>query len=214
VAYGNSNVVAYGNSNVEAWGNSNVVARGSSNVVAYENSNVVAYENSNVVAYGNSNVVAWGNSSVKVFSEYVNIKKALQESVIIYIDLPKKCKPKKASKSASVLYKKTATYTKKDFLEMYEPKDGFITLYKSVNPTTLCDFYTGTIKYEGVVTCPDWDADPKRQCGGGLHLSPTPELALSFHRGKVLKCRVAVKDFVVYRKNIDKVRCKKVEVIG
>ncbi len=89
-----------------------------------------------------------------------------------------------------------------------------ITLYKSVNPDTLCDFYTGKIKYAGTVTCPDFDPNPERECGGGLHLSPTPELAMSFNRGKVLKCEVALKDIVVFGRNIDKVRCRKVTVTG
>ena len=54
----------------------------------------------------------------------------------------------------------------------------------------------------------------QRECGGGLHLSPTPELALSYNKGKVLKCKVNIEDFVVYSQNISKVRCKKVKVLG
>src|SRR5574343_32415 len=91
-AWGNSSVVVRGNSSVVAWGNSSVVARGNSSVVARGNSSVEAWENSSVVGWDNSSVEAWGNSSVKVFSEYCNIKKALQETVIKYIDT--KGKPK------------------------------------------------------------------------------------------------------------------------
>jgi hypothetical protein len=214
VAWGNSSVVARGNSSVVAWENSSVVARGNSSVVARGNSSVEAWENSSVVAWENSSVEAWGNSSVKVFSEYCNIKKALQETVIIYIDT--KGKPKKVSKTASVIFKKTAKYTKKDFLEIYENNKAdkeHIYLYKSVNPKTNCDFYTGKIKYEGIVKCPDWKSNKEQECGSGLHLSPTPELALRYNQGKILKCKVAIKDFVVYPYNIDKVRCKKIEVI-
>jgi hypothetical protein len=89
-----------------------------------------------------------------------------------------------------------------------------IILYKSVQSTNHTDFYTGKIKYTGTVECPDFDPDETRQCGGGLHLSPTPELALSYNNGIILKCRVAVKDIAVYGLNITKVRCKKVTVIG
>ena len=89
-----------------------------------------------------------------------------------------------------------------------------IKLFKSVNPDTLCDFHTGKIKYNGIVTCPDFDSTPERECGGGLHLSPTPEMALSYNNGKVLECKVAIKDIVIYGKDIKKVRCSKVEVIG
>ena len=107
-------------------------------------------------------------------------------------------------------------HTKQTFLDIYKDSmtGNSIILYKSVNPDTLCDFYTGKIKYEGTVTCPDWDDNEQRECGGGLHLSPTPELALSYNKGKVLKCKVNIEDFVVYSQNISKVRCKKVKVLG
>lgn len=62
--------------------------------------------------------------------------------------------------------------------------------------------------------CPDWDEDPARQCGGGLHLSPSPSLALSYNTGKVLECEVDPDDVVIYGADITKVRCRKVTVIG
>ena len=74
--------------------------------------------------------------------------------------------------------------------------------------------YTNKIKYEGDVICSDFDKDTERECGGGLHLSPLPELALSFNNGTVLECAVKIKDFVVYSRNIQKVRCSKVTVLG
>lgn len=67
---------------------------------------------------------------------------------------------------------------------------------------------------QGTVECPDWNPDPKIQCGNGLHLSPTPQNALAYHNGKVLKCEVAVKDLVVFPSDITKVRCKRVTVVG
>jgi hypothetical protein len=213
LARGNSSVVARGNSSVVARENSSVEARGNSSVEARGNSSVVARENSFVEARGNSSVEAWGNSSIKIFSEYCNIKKALQESVIICID----CKPK-LPKHKNIIYSKTATYTKKDFAEAYseQVKDGVITLYKSVNPETECDFYTGKIKYADgeTVICPDWNPDKNIQCGGGLHLSPSPSLAKSYNNGLVKKCEVNLKDLVVFPTDITKVRCKKVKVIG
>jgi len=39
-------------------------------------------------------------------------------------------------------------------------------------------------------------------------------LTISYNWGKVLRCKVKIKDFVVYPKNITKVRCKRVKVIG
>ena len=221
VAWENSSVVARGNSSVEARGNSSVVARENSSVVARENSSVVAWENSSVVAWGNSSVVAWenssvvawGNSSVKIFSSYVNLKKVLQESVVICIDC--KVKPSKINKTATLLYKRTATWDLNSFLDYYNlnPKRGFVELYKSVRENNT-DFYTGQIKYEGIVTCPNWNPDNSIECGYGLHLSAKPEQALNFNKGKILKCKVNIKDIVVYPYNIDKVRCRKVKVIN
>ena len=86
-----------------------------------------------------------------------------------------------------------------------------MTLYK-VTTGDGCDHHTGRIKYEGIVECPDWINDPNQQCGNGLHLSPTPELALIYHQGPVKKCRVHMDDFVVYPLDITKVRCRRVEV--
>ena len=215
-ALGNSSVEAWENSSVVAWENSSVEARGNSSVIAWENSSVEAWENSSVEARGNSSVVAWENSSIKVYSEYCDIKKAMQESVIIIIGI--KNKPKKRDKTSTILYKKISDWTKNKFLDLYEKQvnKNKIILYKSINPNTDCDFYTGKINYKDntVVNCPDWNADENILCGNGLHLSPTPQLALSYNKGKIKVCEVDIKDFVIYSKNITKVRCKKVKVIG
>ena len=85
-------------------------------------------------------------------------------------------------------------------------------MYKSTREDDT-DFWSGKIKYKGMVKCPVWDNDKNRECGDGLHLSPTPMLAKSFNNGKIKKCLVKKKDFVVYPKNISKVRCKEVEVL-
>jgi len=219
VAWGNSSVVATGNSSVVAWENSSVVAWENSSVVARENSSVVAWENSSVVARGNSSVEARGNSSVEAWENSVirifsNIRLKLNQfSVGIGIGI--KIKAEYKSGSATLINKEIAKYDKKLFLRMYKKniqKGGEILLYKSVKDDNT-DFYSGKIKYIGKVICPDWDDNPNRECGGGLHLSPTPELAKSFNNGKIKKCIVEQKNFVVYPKNIDKVRCKEVEVI-
>jgi hypothetical protein len=124
------------------------------------------------------------------------------------------CKIIKKQKTVTVIKNKIATYTQKDFLDIYPAdKKGDVVLYKSVQEDNT-DFHTGKIKYEGTVKCPDWDGNKERQCGGGLHLSPLPGLALSYNQGRLLKCKVNKKDFVVYKHDITKVRCKKVTVIG
>jgi len=106
-------------------------------------------------------------------------------------------------------------HNKKSFLGIYKKniqEDGRILLYKSVKEDNT-DFYSGKIKYAGIVECPDWDADENRQCGGGFHLSPTESLARSYNNGKIKKCLVRLIDFVVHPHDITKVRCRKVEVL-
>jgi hypothetical protein len=216
VAWGNSSVEASGNSSVVAWENSSVEARGNSSVEAWGNSSVVAWENSSVEARENSSVEAWENSSIKIYSEYCNIKKAMMESVIIYVGV--KGEPKLKDDTASIIYKNIASWTHDKFCQLYEKQiiDDYIVLYKSVNPETECDFYTGKIKYKNnkLVKCPDWNADETIECGQGLHLSPTPQLAMIYNKGKIKICHVPLKDFVVFKDNITKVRCKAVKVIG
>jgi len=155
--------------------------------------------------------MAWGNSSVKVFSQIELILK--QSAVAICID----AKPKliECDESAQIIYQKKVLYDKESFLGIYKHQlvdDKHITLFKSTQADGT-DRYSGKIKYMGVVECPDWDPDPNRQCGGGLHLSPSESLALSYTSGKIKKCKVYVDDFVVYPHDITKVRCRKVEVV-
>ena len=46
-------------------------------------------------------------------------------------------------------------------------------------------------------------------------LSPTPQMALSYHTGTVLRCAVKAADFVLYQPgDFTKVRCKRVTVLG
>jgi hypothetical protein len=135
------------------------------------------------------------------------------QSIIICID----CNPiiQNITNTTTIIYKSIAKSSKEDIITIYSDNmidENHIKLYKSVRDDHT-DFWTGTIKYEGIVTCPDWDDNIERQCGGGLHLSPTPELALRYNQGKILECKVHINDFVVYPTDITKVRCKTVEVI-
>ena len=187
--------VARGNSQVTAWGNSQVTAWGNSQVTAWENSQVTAWENSQVTARGNS----------------VTIKELRHSAILINkgVDVT----PIKKDRTSKIVNQKQWLHTKKSFLDIYPADDdGFVTLYKVTDENGL-DRRTGTIKYEGIVECPDWDHDKDRQCGGGLHLSPEPYLALQYNTGPVKKCRVHRDDFVVYGPDITKVRCRRVEVL-
>ena len=41
----------------------------------------------------------------------------------------------------------------------------------------------------------------------------TPEDALRYNKGKIIKCKVNIKDIVVYPYDISKARCRKVKVL-
>jgi hypothetical protein len=154
----------------------------------------------------------YGNAVVQIYSPDIIIEHCFMLAVIIMIGCV--CKIKKKSKTVTVIKNKVAKYTKQDFLNIYgTDKQGNVTLYKSVNPKNNTDFYTGKIKYEGTVICPDWISDNTLECGRGLHLSPIPYQALNYNDGKLLECKVNKKDFVVFPNDITKVRCKKVTVI-
>ena len=168
-------------------------------------------ENGIISVYGSGRVDSVFENAIIIIKSDSVILSATNNSVIICQD----CTPKiKISGCATVVYTKTTKHDINTFSEIYTPVNGKITLYKSVNPENNTDFYSGTIKYEGEVACPDFDPDINRQCGGGLHLSPLPYMALKYNQGKLLVCEVDINDIVVYPDDITKVRCKKVTVIG
>ena len=152
---------------------------------------------------------------IAVLSALVIINKIAQYTIIaldgVNIKLPKK------AKTATVIKRKLVEHDIDSFVDIWNltiEKD-YVILYKSVHKDTLCDFRTGKIKYEGIVVCPDFDSNSERECGGGLHLCATAQGALGFAEGpaKVFKCKVKLKDIMVYGKNIEKVRCRQVEVL-
>jgi hypothetical protein len=152
---------------------------------------------------------------ITVLSALVIIHKIKQYAIValdgVKIKLPKK------DKTATVIHRKLVEHNIDSFVDIYNLsiENKSVILYKTVHKDTGCDFRTGHIKYEGIVECPDFDPSNDRECGGGLHLCATPEQAVMFADGpyKILKCRVKLKDIVVYSKNIEKVRCRQVEVL-
>jgi len=209
----NSHVQAWDNSHVEARDNSHVEARDNSHVEARDNSHVDARDNSHVQARDNSHVQAWDNSTGKILSD-ISFLSVNHFAVVVCVQSePKQIKKDKTGK---IIKTKIFRQTKKTFCDIYKNNmidDKTIILYKSVKSDNT-DFYTGKIKYEGIVKCPDWNPDASLECGNGLHLSPTPEHALSYNKGKIIGCKVKISDFVVYPYNITKVRCKQVEVFS
>jgi len=172
-------------------------------------------QNAKIILRGSSHAVLRGNSSAKALDKSVTIDKLLEQATLICID--KKCNIQKKERTATIIISPKVFYNIKSFCDIYGKNlisKKEIILYKTVRPENHRDFYTNSIEYKGEVVCPDFKDDPKIQCGYGLHLSPTPELALTYNKGTVLKCVVNIKDIVVFGTDITKVRCQKVKVIG
>jgi hypothetical protein len=196
---------------VDVYGNANIQSVSDNATIQSVSGNATIQS-----VYGNATIQSvYGNATIKIFSPDITIESGCLFAVIIMIGCV--CKIKKKTKTVTVIKNKKSKYDKKSFCHIYHANlidKETIKLYKSVQPSDHTDFYTGKIKYEGEVTCPDFDKSTDRVCGGGLHLSPLPHLALSFNQGLLLECAVKLKDFVVCSDDITKVRCKKVTVLG
>ena len=165
-----------------------VVARGNSSVVAWGNSSVEARENSSVEARENSSVVAWGNVFVRWFS-------ALKIKASFTVIIGKMGDPNGTLEGGRVLDCKLPT-TPAEWCNHYgvEVKDGVAILYKGVNSEFMSD-HGGCYTPGTVPVAPGWDGG-KRECGGGLHYSPTPQMTLEFvlSATKWVACPVALSD--------------------
>jgi len=159
-----------------------------------------------------------GNSVVKITNDLL-IESVKENAVVIC----EGCKPtfRHKDKTASIIYRERLKMDKKRYKNLFhvetEKNGQYWIMYKSVKDDDT-DFWSGKIKYENgkVVECPDWHEDYENECGHGLHLSPQPWMTQRYNIGKIKKCRVKVGDIKIHPTPLmpDKVRCKKVEVIG
>ena len=193
--------MAWDNATVEASGNTTVMASGNATVRASDNATVMAWDNATVGASGNATVRASGNATVRAWDN---------ASILTLDHNQVHCLMNATSKEY------IEPKYNHELLEAIADHDGTdLVLYKSVNPKTGCDFKTGKIQYKigTIVECPDWDPDPGRECGGGLHLSLSAQQTQNFSVGRILKCLVRPEDVIIYEPSIDKVRCRAVRPI-
>ena len=204
-------VVAWGSSQprVEAWESSRprVVARGSSQprVVAWESSRprVVAWGSSQprVVAWESSRprVEAWESSQPRVvargFVQLSLLGKVIAKataSVSVLID-----GPAKVTGGRQVTVKRG---TPKQWCDYYgvAVKAGIATLFKAVDDNFMSP-HGGNYTPGTAPVAEYWDGG-KKECGGGLHFSPSPVMARSFNpkATRYVACSVRLKDMVVH----------------
>ena len=153
---------------------------------------IIVRGNASVEARGNASVEAWDNAHALIIGDPAG------RGISFF-------------SNGSIKFYKDPNY-EKSILENFQKENGKLILYKVVKRETLCGFGHGGIPYEiGIeIECDDFDSDPYRGCGGGLHLCLKASHTLKFGTGKILKCLADLEDVVVYPKSLEKVRCRKV----
>ena len=206
-AYGSSTVTAYDSSTVTACGSSTVRAYDSSTVTAYDSSTVRAYDSSTVRAYGSSTVTAYDSSTVTAYDSstvtaygyaVVRVLSAIRLTaaatcvVLVHVS--------GAQIEGGQRIQCPAPATAEAWCNHYgvEIEDGCARIYKALN-----DDFTSPhgVSYAPGTTpvAADWDGG-ECECGGGLHFSPTPGHALSFHpqAKRFAACLVSLADIAVH----------------
>lgn len=159
-------------------------------VEARENSSVESWENSSVMARENSSVEARGYVFIRLYSAK-------------FVIAGPKCIVAQHGKTKAKGGKTIACpppATGAEWCDFYglPVVRGVVTLYKAVNADGKsphgCDYSPG-LKPKAA----DWDGG-KAECGGGLHFSPHPKMALAFHRSakRFIACPVKVSGIAVH----------------
>ncbi len=186
-ARGSAHVEARESAHVEAWESAHVVARESAHVEARESAHVEAWGSAHVEARGSAHVEAWESAHVVAresahveASSLVAIHRHNSTAVVI---------------GGTVIEVKQPT-TPTEWAAFYGAAltGGTMLLYKAVR----ADYRSahGFLYQPGmIVEAPDWDSG-RAECGGGLHFSPHPAMALEFDPDatRFMACPVALED--------------------
>jgi hypothetical protein len=182
-AWGSARVDAYERASVSAWGSARVSALGESRVEARESCFVEAGGNAHVRAFGASIVRARGGATIDALDHV---------SVTVHGTTP--------TVNGGNVTRAPAPQTAQEWCDLYgvEVNDGVATLYKAVDGEF--NSYHGMSYLPGTQPqAPDWDGG-EEECGGGIHLSPRPGLALPRTYGalRFVACPVRVADIVTH----------------
>jgi hypothetical protein len=196
------------------WGDSSAILWGDSRAELRDKSRAVLWGNSSAVLWDKSRAVLWENSLAKVFSKESQIT-ANHHSVVVLEGVVAQIHN---GPDTHIIKREAFCHNIESFQQTYGlilTENGEVTLYKIVQDN-FKDHWTGRISYKpgNTVTCPDWDPNPQRKCGGGLHLSATPQDARRYNgTGRLLLCAVKLEDIIVHPEDITKVRCRSVRVL-
>jgi len=184
VARGSAHVVAYESAHVEAYGSAHVEAR--------ESAHVVAYESAHVEARGSAHVVAWGNVFIRLFSCF-----KIQAGIhVVIINHGENKKGIKGGVIINAFKPKTPLQWCAHWGVKVEKKVAI--LFKGVNEKYMSE-RGGNYTPNTTPAAFDWDGGVK-ECGGGLHFSPTPAMTRQFcDPKKFLACPVNLNDIAVHK---------------
>jgi hypothetical protein len=197
-AWGTAVVRALDSASVSAWGSASVFATGTGSVEAREQAMVVAGGSTAVRAFGMAMVRARAKARVEAAATVAVTRHGAGMSVA----------------TTGVIDAVLRFQTPEEWCAYYgvDVRDGVATLYKAVED----DFTTwhgGSYQPGTEPVAHDWDGG-EQECGGGLHLSPLPTLALP-HPDDVMRfvaCPVRLTDIAVHPNGIyrDKVKARAV----
>ena len=185
-ASGSASVRAYDSASVRAFDSARVRAFDSARVEAFDSASVRAFDSARVRAFGSASVRASDSARVEAGSFVPVQDHGPNVHVVGGVHIP--IRPAADAQ---------------EWLDIYGVPvvDGVAILYKAVG-----DDWRGSHKtdvtYEPGSTpvAADWDGG-KAECGGGLHFSPRPWMAVEFNHAatRFVACPVAVDDIAVHQ---------------
>jgi hypothetical protein len=199
-ASGSATVAAYGSATVTAYGSATVTASGSATVTAYDSATVTAYGSATVTASDSATVTASGSATVTASGHTIlrvsNAVKVIATATVIVAISGSSCSVK-----GGIKVNREKPNDAKSWCLHYgiKPNRGIVVLFKAVDSNYKANYnqfdYTPGTK----PTAPDWDGGIT-ECGGGLHFSPTPWMALQFNSSatKFVACPIKLSDIVVH----------------
>lgn len=202
LASDSATVRAFGSAAVRAYEYATVTASNSATVRAYEYATVAASDFVTVHASGSSTVTASGSATVRAY-EYATVAASGSATVRAYdsttVTAGSHVATHRHSTRATLHGGTIIDHTS---LDLNNPQtwadytgahiqDGEVVLYKAVDDTLTAGHSWAPTAYPigQAVACEDWRDD--NDCGGGLHASPHPHQALSYHSDAARMLRVA-----------------------
>jgi hypothetical protein len=181
-AWDEATVDARDDARVDAWGEATVDARGSATVRAWGTAIVRAFGSATVTAFGSTIVSVRGAATVTA-SDHVVIRRHGNASKV----------------TGGVVTQVPAITTAEEWCAHWgvAVEDGVATLYKAVDGEFVSR-YGMSYAPGSEPQAPDWDGG-EADCGGGLHFSPSPSIALQFEprAERYVACPVRLDDISV-----------------